>query len=73
VAQWFGSFLHWIRRRLGCESNSTGAQSVTNMIWLLLPVLDWLIIMIGSGGLLRVVSPPICIPSFIFIGGVGRK
>jgi hypothetical protein len=26
VAQWFGSFLHWIRRRLWCESNSTGAQ-----------------------------------------------
>jgi hypothetical protein len=46
------------------------------MIRLLLSVSDWIIIMIRPGGLLLVVPPPICCPSFSFMsfmGGVAKK
>ncbi len=80
---WFGSgkwFCHSIiahtlppfaKRR----SNPVQLQkkSVINWIWLLLSVSDRPIIIIGPGGLLLVVPPPICCPCFSFIGGVGKK
>jgi hypothetical protein len=49
-------------------------KSVINMISLVLSVFDWPIIMIGPGGLLLVVPPPIpiCCPSFSFIGGFAK-
>jgi hypothetical protein len=47
-------------------------KSVMNMIWQLFPVFDWLIIIIGPGSLLLVLSP-ICNFSFCFMGGVAKK
>jgi hypothetical protein len=44
-----------------------------NMIWLLLSVSHWHIIMIGPGGLLSVVPPPIRCPRLNFIGGVAKR
>jgi hypothetical protein len=33
----------------------------------------FLISLFGPGGLLLLVSPPVCSPSFSFMGGVGKK
>jgi hypothetical protein len=33
----------------------------------------FLISLFGPGGLLLLVSPPVCSPSFSFLGGVGKK
>jgi hypothetical protein len=42
-----------------------------NMIWLLLPVSDWPIVVVGTGGWLAMSSlPPICSLSFNFMGKV---
>jgi proteasome assembly chaperone (PAC2) family protein len=44
------------------------------MISLLLPVSDWLIIMIGSGGLLLVISHLFAVPVLVLMGWVlGEK
>jgi hypothetical protein len=43
------------------------------MISLPLPVSDWLIIMIGSGGLLLVVSHLFAVPVFVLMDGVWEK
>ncbi len=40
-------------------------KSVVNMIWLLLPVFDWPIIVIGPGGLLLVVSHLFAVPVWV--------
>jgi hypothetical protein len=48
-------------------------KSVIKMIWLLIPVYDWRIIMIGPAALLLVPSLPlICTPSFRLMGGFGK-
>jgi len=46
-------------------------KSVINMMWLLVPVFDWWLIMIGPGGLLLVV--PICLQSPFQFNGWGCK
>jgi hypothetical protein len=50
-----------------------GEKSVINLIWLLITVSDWPITMIGPGGLLLVLPPPICCLSFGFRGGAEKK
>jgi hypothetical protein len=48
-------------------------KSAINLICLLLPTSDWLIIMIGPGGLLLPSTfQPIDSPNFSFMGGVGN-
>jgi hypothetical protein len=37
------------------------------------PAVDWLDSLIDPGGLEFVVSPPVCSPSFSFMGGAGKK
>jgi hypothetical protein len=44
-------------------------KSVVNMIWLLLPVFDWTIIVIGPGGLLLVVSHLFAVPVWVISVG----
>jgi len=48
-------------------------KSVVNDDLTAASVSRWLIIMIGPGGLLLVVPPPICCPSFSFIDGVAKE
>jgi len=48
-------------------------KSVINMIWLLFSVSDRPIIMIGPVGFTLRSSPPVCYPSFTFMGGVAKK
>jgi hypothetical protein len=42
------------------------------MIWLVLPVFDWPIIIIGLGGLLLAVSHLFAVPVLGFMGEVGN-
>jgi hypothetical protein len=60
------AFLHSSLRWKAQESLACTQQSLT-------PAVDWLDSLIGPGGLLSVVSPPMCSPSFSLMGGVGKK
>jgi F0F1-type ATP synthase assembly protein I len=58
----------------GAECYSPTEKSVINMILLLLSVSDWLVIMIGPGGLLLVVPHMLfVVPVFEFYGWECQK
>jgi hypothetical protein len=76
----FTSPIQWIHSKMEPPKytafQSPGRQ--LNRIGGLLPVSDWVDSLIGSNGLLVVVShplaiPPTCSPNFSFRGGVGKK
>ncbi len=66
----FGQFAEAGKKRI--KAVHLLEESVINMIGVLLPVLDWPIIMIGPGGLLLVV-PTYYNPDFSFMCGVAEK
>ncbi len=58
-------------KRQSKASQQLPEKSVINMLWLLIPVSDWPIIMIGPGGLVLVVSPLSAVP--VLVSWVGLE